>query len=134
MLLTADDNVKLADFCCSTWVSENGDAHGFCGTERCMAPEMFMGLAYTKSVDWWALGVLMYEMTQVESPFNNTNGLSYKDNILKAEFHFVEPVAISKACQDVIRSLLQKEVSNRLIGLDNLLAHPFFQGASDQGE
>lgn len=68
MLLTADEHVLLTDFGLSK-KTNSGRASVKCGTLYAMAPEMIKGLEYTKSVDWYGLGVLLYEMVRGRRPF-----------------------------------------------------------------
>lgn len=70
VLLTADHtHIRLADFGLAKR-TEKGEAYTKCGTRYAMAPEMIIGAsAYTKSVDWYGLGVLLYEMVTGTEPF-----------------------------------------------------------------
>ncbi|EGG01867.1 uncharacterized protein MELLADRAFT_38934 [Melampsora larici-populina 98AG31] len=68
VLLTSDDQIKLADFGLAIKVT-SGSASGYCGTKYAQAPEMIRRENYTKSIDWWAFGVMMFEMVTGEKPF-----------------------------------------------------------------
>ncbi|GMT26733.1 hypothetical protein PFISCL1PPCAC_18030, partial [Pristionchus fissidentatus] len=61
ILIDARGYLKLADFGIAKRVKDC--TWTLCGTTEYMAPETFQSKGYTKAVDWWALGVLMYEMT-----------------------------------------------------------------------
>jgi classical protein kinase C/novel protein kinase C epsilon type len=63
ILLSTDGHVKIADY----GLCKSGMAHGvvtntFCGTPEFMAPEILSEQPYTRAVDWWSFGVLIYEM------------------------------------------------------------------------
>ncbi|KAH9806910.1 kinase-like domain-containing protein [Melampsora americana] len=67
VLLTSDSHIKLADFGLAVKTS-NGYITGDCGTPHAKAPEVIRGMPYTKSVDWWALGVMLYELITDDYP------------------------------------------------------------------
>lgn len=65
---------KLIDFGLSKQLDTSSNEHTYtmCGTPEYLAPEVIMGVGYTQSVDWWALGILIYEMMVGRTPFCDT--------------------------------------------------------------
>ncbi|OMJ28019.1 Serine/threonine-protein kinase nrc-2 [Smittium culicis] len=91
--------------------------NSFVGTEEYIAPEVIRGIGHTSAVDWWTLGILIYEMLFGITPFKGSNRNSTFRNILKTEVSFPHPPkhqAISNKCKSLIRSLLAKQDTNRL--------------------
>ncbi|XP_048341154.1 ribosomal protein S6 kinase alpha-5 isoform X2 [Sphaerodactylus townsendi] len=114
---------------------KNERAYSFCGTIEYMAPDIVKGgeAGHDKAVDWWSLGVLMYELLTGASPFtvdgekNSQTEISRR--ILKSEPPY--PQEMSVLAKDVIQSLLMKDPKKRLgcgsSGADEIKQHPFFQ-------
>ena len=75
MLLGADGYIMLADFGLAKIVSidDKVEPNSFCGTPEYLAPEMIEGSGHDHSLDWWALGILVYEMLIGIPPFYNKN-------------------------------------------------------------
>uniref|UniRef100_A0A7E4V9L7 Protein kinase C-like 3 n=1 Tax=Panagrellus redivivus TaxID=6233 RepID=A0A7E4V9L7_PANRE len=71
VLIDAEGHIKLTDYgMCKENIGPTDVTQTFCGTPNYIAPEILRGESYGFSVDWWALGVLMYEMMAGRSPFN----------------------------------------------------------------
>ena len=103
----ADYNVKLCDF---GWcVKLNGEERDtFCGTTEYMSPELVNHKVYSKEIDVWSLGILLYEMLHGYSPFRpNKPKFDENDvfnNIKKHKLTFGKKV--SKECKELIENLL----------------------------
>ena len=70
ILLDKDGYIKIIDFGISRKINPNEDAKTFAGTSEQMAPEMINKKGYDKSVDWWAVGIMIYMMLIGCNPFN----------------------------------------------------------------
>ena len=75
ILIDHEGHIKLADFGLAKILSQNEqeDPNSFCGTPEYLAPEMIIGSGHDHSLDWWALGILIYEMIIGIPPFYNQN-------------------------------------------------------------
>ena len=104
-----------------------------CGTPEYLAPELVAQAGHTRAVDWWALGVLIFEMAAGRPPFDGGNGdrmAMFKD-ISKGKFSF--PSHLSKELRDLVKKLLTVSAASRLGsgkgGAEEVKSHPWFAGA-----
>ncbi|KAF3203092.1 hypothetical protein TWF679_010554 [Orbilia oligospora] len=120
---TIDTKSCIADF----------RTNSFVGTEEYIAPEVIKGCGHTSAVDWWTLGILIYEMLYGTTPFKGKNRNATFANILREEVGFPESPGspqISGTCKSLIRKLLVKDEVKRLgsrAGASDVKAHPFFR-------
>uniref|UniRef100_A0A8C4NW57 Ribosomal protein S6 kinase n=1 Tax=Dicentrarchus labrax TaxID=13489 RepID=A0A8C4NW57_DICLA len=137
ILLDSEGHVVLTDFGLSKEFleEEKERTYSFCGTIEYMAPEIIRGKAgHGKSVDWWSLGILMFELLTGASPFtlegerNSQSEVSKR--ILRCDPPF--PSMIGPTAQDLLRKLLVKDPHRRLgsgpRGSEDIKAHSFFKG------
>ncbi|KAF2216970.1 hypothetical protein CERZMDRAFT_64331 [Cercospora zeae-maydis SCOH1-5] len=114
----------------------NFRTNSFVGTEEYIAPEVIKGCGHTSAVDWWTLGILIYEMLFGTTPFKGKNRNATFANILRDEVPFPEGNGaqnISNLCKSLIRKLLIKDELRRLgsrAGASDVKAHPFFRNTS----
>ncbi|ORZ09860.1 kinase-like domain-containing protein [Absidia repens] len=110
--------------------------NSFVGTEEYIAPEVIKGCGHTSSVDWWTLGILIYEMLYGTTPFKGSNRSETFSRVLHCDAMFsYQPAPYqqrtpSSACKGLIRRLLHKDEGRRLgsrAGASDIKAHPFFK-------
>uniref|UniRef100_A0A0N5B128 Protein kinase C n=1 Tax=Syphacia muris TaxID=451379 RepID=A0A0N5B128_9BILA len=132
ILLDAEGHCRLADFgMCKEGISGENMTSTFCGTPDYIAPEVLQELRYGVSVDWWALGVLMYEMMAGQPPFEAEN----EEDLFEAILHddVLYPVWLSKEAVNILKAFMTKNAGKRLGcvqsqgGEDAIRAHPFFR-------
>lgn len=114
----------------------NFRTNSFVGTEEYIAPEVIKGCGHTSAVDWWTLGILIYEMLYGTTPFKGKNRNATFANILRDEVPFPEgsgAPAVSNLCKGIIRKLLIKDETRRLgsrAGASDIKTAPFFRTTS----
>nr|XP_027191985.1 phototropin-1-like isoform X2 [Cicer arietinum] len=106
-------------------------SNSFVGTEEYIAPEIITGSGHTSAVDWWALGILLYEMFYGYTPFRGKNRQRTFANILHKDLKFPKSKQVSLSAKQLIYYLLQRDPTSRLGskgGANDIKNHPFFRG------
>jgi len=133
LLINRDGYLKLTDF----GFAKRLDKHPrrtwtLCGTPEYIAPEILLNKGHSFPVDWWALGILLYEMFTGNPPFVDDNPMRIYQKILDCRVDY--PPDMPARAKDFISRLLQPNVSARLGNLANgaldVMKHPFFEGVN----
>nr|AML76798.1 putative LOV domain-containing protein [Phycella sp. BC-2016] len=106
-------------------------SNSFVGTEEYIAPEIITGAGHSSAVDWWALGILLYEMLYGYSPFRGKTRQKTFANILHKDLKFPGSVSVSLQARQLMYRLLHRDPKNRLCsneGANEIKQHPFFHG------
>ncbi|KAN0064245.1 serine/threonine protein kinase, AGC [Thecaphora frezii] len=107
--------------------------NSFVGTEEYIAPEVIKGCGHTSAVDWWTLGILIYEMIFATTPFKGVSRNETFSNVLRNEVHFPESMPISSFGKSLIRKLLIKDELKRMgsqSGASEVKQHKWFSNIS----
>ncbi|MGH0182016.1 UNVERIFIED_CONTAM: hypothetical protein FKN15_007856 [Acipenser sinensis] len=128
ILLDSQGHIVLTDFgLCKEGVDPNSTTSTFCGTPEYLAPEVLQKQAYDRTVDWWCLGSVLYEMMYGLPPFYSRNTAEMYNNILHKAL-VLKPNVSNAGCQ-LLQGLLQKDRKHRLGAKDDFLelkSHAFF--------
>lgn len=116
ILMGLDGHLKLTDFGLSkegvTGFGADGGTKTFCGTPEYLAPEILMQKGHGKAVDWWSLGILIFEMLNGSCPFYDANHQRMYQKILRSELTY--PAHFSAETVDLLSKLIDKNDETRL--------------------
>lgn len=144
LVLNSEGMLKVVDFGLAKVIRRR--TYTVCGTPEYMAPEIIRAKGHSYPVDFWALGILIFEMLNGDTPFldpSQDHIKIYKQILTYCKRRLAEPdrklltfpEKASSESQDLINGLLNPRAALRygckLNGIDDILGHPFFQGKND---
>lgn len=128
LLLEENGYLKLADFGFAKNI-KSGKSYTMCGTPEYLAPELVLQSGHNQAVDWWAVGILLYEILCGRTPFADTQSRMFR-KICDATPKF--PKEVSAPARDLMRKLLSPVPATRLGmlrgGVQDIKKHPWFAG------
>ncbi|KAJ9137287.1 cAMP-dependent protein kinase type 2 [Pleurostoma richardsiae] len=127
LLLDRHGHLKITDFGFAKRVPDK--TWTLCGTPDYLAPEVVSNKGYNKSVDWWSLGILIYEMLCGYTPFwDSGSPMKIYENILRGKVKY--PAYINQDAQDLLERLITADLTKRLGNLyggsQDVKNHPWF--------
>ncbi|KAJ3300280.1 hypothetical protein HK104_002479 [Borealophlyctis nickersoniae] len=111
------------------WLEGSRDVKHFVGTPDYLAPESILGLGQGASVDWWAVGVILYEFLYGFPPFHAPTASEVFENILLRRIDWCEDeIEVSPEARDLMERLMCTDIESRLgtTGADTVKAHSWF--------
>ncbi|XP_055817167.1 serine/threonine-protein kinase D6PKL2-like [Solanum dulcamara] len=105
----------------------------FVGTHEYLAPEIASGEGHGNAVDWWTLGIFMYELLYGVTPFRGLDNEFTLSNIVARAFEFPKEPLVPIMAKDLITQLLVKDPTMRMgsmMGATTIKQHPFFDGVN----
>lgn len=132
VLLDSEGHIKVTDFGLAKINisdAEHERTNSFIGTMEYMAPEIISAKGHGKAVDWWSVGVLLFEMLCGVPPFRAKGRNQLQKLITAAKFKL--PPYLSTEAHSLVKGLLQKDPTRRLgygpTGSQDVMRHPFFR-------
>eukprot|EP01129_Flabellula_baltica_P011194 TRINITY_DN4848_c0_g1_i1.p1 TRINITY_DN4848_c0_g1~~TRINITY_DN4848_c0_g1_i1.p1 ORF type:complete len:795 (+),score=169.87 TRINITY_DN4848_c0_g1_i1:16-2400(+) len=126
ILLDRDGHIVLTDFGLSKELDRDDRTGTLCGTPVYLPPEMLLKQEYNKSVDFWSMGILLFEMLTGDVPFYHDNIQKMFRMIVKDEIPFPSHIREHRDIVDLISRLLDKKPENRMQTFEEFQSHPFF--------
>jgi serine/threonine protein kinase len=126
LVLDGKGYLKITDFGFAKIVADK--TYTLCGTPDYLAPEIVTGQGHGKGVDWWTLGVFIYEMMGSVAPFYSSDPLMMYRSIVRGKYK--TPKYFSDEVSDMVRRLLARQATKRLGvingGVTLIRKHPWF--------
>ncbi|XP_071779948.1 cGMP-dependent protein kinase 2 isoform X2 [Centroberyx gerrardi] len=137
LMLDTDGYIKLVDFGFAKKIRCGQRTWTFCGTPEYVAPEIILNKGHNFSVDFWSLGILVFELLIGSPPFSGSDQMMTYTFILKGIEKMDFPKKITKRPEDLIRKLCRRNPSERLGNLKNgitdIKKHRWFNGFNWEG-
>lgn len=129
ILLTVQGHIKIADYgLCKEDMWYGSTTLTFCGTPEFMAPEILKEQKYGKAVDWWAYGVLLYQMLLGQSPFKGHDEEEIFNAIMTDDPLY--PIQMARESVEILQALLTRDETKRLgygpRDAEEIMEHPYF--------
>ncbi|KAI9324808.1 kinase-like domain-containing protein [Zopfochytrium polystomum] len=139
VLLDAEGHAHLTDFNIAVKFDNRKYLKSHSGTMAYMAPEIFGDKGYLWQVDWWSLGIIVYECIYGKRPFRSPTNEGLQQAIKTAPLTFhssnqltKQPLQVTNECVAFISGLLERDISNRLgcrtNGGRDIFDHLWFRG------
>jgi CRP-like cAMP-binding protein len=129
ILLSTAGQPKLTDMALAKLIV--GHTFTVCGTPTYMAPEVLAGIGHTRAVDWWAVGVLIFELMSGRSPFESDHPMEIYSNVMRGFARVELPGACQGLVGELIGACLQHKGIDRLPmrqgGVQNMFSHGWFE-------
>ncbi|CAD8186128.1 unnamed protein product [Paramecium octaurelia] len=127
LLVQPDGYLKLTDFGFAKVVEDR--TYTLCGTPEYLAPEILLNKGHSKPVDWWCLGIFLYEMLAGIDPFNDEDPMAIYQKILKGKVKF--PRNFDNEAKSLVKHLLEQDVTKRFgnlkNGVDDIKQHKWYE-------
>lgn len=108
-----DGNVKLGDFGLSKQnIDRDHQTNTVCGTPEYMAYEIYNHESYDQNVDWWSLGILIFELSTFKTPFYANNTTMITENVLQGNVDY--PTTMNEETKQIVSALLERDPKRRL--------------------
>ena len=118
VMVNEDGYIKIIDYGLARMLKQDEVATSYCGTPEYLAPEMISNMGHDMTVDWWAVGVMIYEMLIGVTPFFNRNRQVLNSKIKHSRIVFPDRktyrITYSDELVDLVSKLLKKERHERL--------------------
>jgi len=130
ILLCSKGYCKLTDFGFAKILLPGIRTYTLCGTPEYIAPEVLLNKGHGKPVDWWTLGILLYEMLVGQPPFVDQEPMGIYQKILNGRIAF--PRGFSPDARSLVKKLVTADLSKRFGNLkrggNDILNHKWFTG------
>ncbi|XP_022340993.1 cAMP-dependent protein kinase catalytic subunit PRKX-like [Crassostrea virginica] len=128
LLLDRNGHIKITDFGFAKKLEDR--TWTLCGTPEYLAPEIIQSKGHNKAVDWWSLGILIYEMLVGYPPWFDDNAFRIYEKIIEGRLEW--PKHIDPVAKDLIKKLLVQDRTRRLgnmkNGAEDVKKHKWFKG------
>ncbi|KAH8255841.1 hypothetical protein KR038_011623 [Drosophila bunnanda] len=131
LMLGTDGYCKLVDFGFAKFVRQNEKTNTFAGTPEYVAPEIILDRGHDRAVDYWALGILIYELLVGKTPFRGVNQIKIYQQILSGIDVIHMPSRIPRSAQHLVKHLCKQLPAERLgyqrKGIADIKRHSWFE-------
>ncbi|NXO43235.1 KGP2 kinase, partial [Locustella ochotensis] len=131
LILDAEGYIKLVDFGFAKKIGSGQKTWTFCGTPEYVAPEVILSKGHDFSVDFWSLGILVYELLTGSPPFSGADQMMTYNLILKGIERLDFPKVITRRPEDLIRRLCR--LGNLRNGINDIKKHRWLSGFNWDG-